>query len=178
MIKTASNRRLVFNGFLLLLVLGLVWFITQQSNKRVMIDSLYDKAMGDEIHSIIIHYPKIENKQSIMEEIQLKKIANQWRMIKPINTPIDERKIKHLTTLLSDPITASYSIKDKNLSDFGLGAEQVSIRFNGVKIQLGSLNPISHQRYVQKGEHIFLVAETIYGLLIGGIGGFMPASPN
>jgi hypothetical protein len=176
--KKAINKRLVLNGFLLLLVLSLIGFITQQSNKKVMIASLYDNAMGNEIHSIVIHYPKIENKQSIIAEIQLEKKNGLWMMIKPINTAIDERKIKHLTTLLFDPISASYPIKDKDLSRFGLGAEQVSIRFNGVKIQLGSLNPISHQRYVRQGEHIHLVAETIYGLLIGGTDSFMPISTD
>lgn len=178
MIKTAINRRLVLNGFLLLLVLGLVWFITQQSNKRVMPDSLYDNAMGKEIHSIVIHYPTLENKQSIIVKIELEKTSDQWVMINPINTAIDERKIKHLTTLLSDPISASYPIKDNNLSRFGLTDEEVSIHFNGIKMQLGSLNPISHQRYILKGDRIYLVAETVYGLLIGGVSGFMPIKPN
>ena len=143
-----------------------------------MIDSLYDNSMGNEIHSIIIQYPKVENKQSIMAEIQLEKTNGQWMMIKPINTPIDERKIKHLTTLLSDPIGASYPISNKDLSRFGLGVKQVNISFNGVKIQLGSLNPISHQRYVLKGERIYLVAETVYGLLIGGATSFIPISTD
>ncbi|MCK5813079.1 MAG: DUF4340 domain-containing protein [Cocleimonas sp.] len=172
------NKRLVLNGFLLLIILGLLWFITQQSSKREEIDSLYDSAMGNEIHSIIIHYEKRENKQTIPAGIELKKIAGQWMMTKPTKISIDQRKIKHLLTLLSDSVEASYPIDGNDLSRFGLETERVSIRFNGVKIQFGSLNPISHQRYLQKGKRIYLVAETVYGLLIGGVSGFMPINTN
>lgn len=178
MIKTAINKRLAFNGLLLLAILSFVWFIAQQSNKRILVDSLYDSAMGNDIHSIVIHYQKIENTLAIDAEIELKKIENQWRMLKPINSPIDERKIKHLTTLLFDEIDASYPIEGKDLSVFGLDADRVSVAFNGVKIQFGSLNPISYKRYVQKGNRIYLVAETVYGLLIGGVSGFMPINPH
>ncbi len=171
MIKKAITRRLILNGLLLLIVLGLVWFIIQSSNKTRAMDSLYDHSMGNEIHSIVIHYQKTE---AMDVEIKLKKIANQWRMINPTNRSIDERKIKHLTTLFSDPIDASYPIEGKDLSVFGLDKERVSITFNGVKIEFGSLNPISHKRYLRKGDRIYLVAETIYGLLIGGVDGFMP----
>ncbi len=178
MIKTAINRRLFLNGLLLVVVVSLIGVVVQQANKTVVVDSLYDKSMGNEIDSIVIHYQKSKTDSAVTSVIELQKVADQWVMIEPIKTAIDERKIKHLTTLLSDAIDASYSVANKDLSIFGLNDKEVSITFNGVKIQFGSLNPISHKRYIRKGDRIYLVSETVYGLLIGGVSSFMRTNIN
>jgi hypothetical protein len=134
--------------------------------------------MGNEIHSISIYQKNNSNTSSEDSTIELRKVANKWLITKPIEVEANQRRIQHLMTLLSDHIDATYSIAGKDLALFGLDKERISVAFNGVKIQFGTLNPISHKRYLRKGNTVYIVAETIYGLLIGGVDGFMPDKPH
>ncbi|MCK5809797.1 MAG: DUF4340 domain-containing protein [Cocleimonas sp.] len=177
MIQNSTKKRLTLNGLLLLTILGLVWFITHQSNQIIKINSLYDQSMGDEIHSILISYHKTES-SSNTTLIELKKEADKWLITKPIKAEADDRKIQHVMTLLSERIDSFYPLAGKDLATFGLDKKQVSITFNGVKIQLGKLNPISHKRYLRKGNTVYIVSETVYGLLIGGVERFMLNPPQ
>jgi len=164
-----TRKRLALNGLLLCFLFGLLWFISQPSPQTRAVASLYDQAMGSEIHSISIYHQPMLKQTSHSTQIEIKKIADKWQIIKPIKVDIDTKKIQHLMTLLSDPISAHYPVKGKDLSLFGLDKEQVSVSFNQVKIQFGSLNPITHKRYLRKGETIYIVSETVYGLLVGGV---------
>ncbi len=174
---TTITKRWLLNGLLLLIVLALFWFISQQLNsKGVIVNTLYDASMGNEIVSIVINREK--TKLKVSPKIELKKVSGQWMMVSPIKSKVDSRKIKHLMTLLSDEISASYSVVGKNLSAFGLENNRVSIAFNGVKIQFGSLNPISYKRYVRKGDTIYMVDETVHGLLLSGVDHFIQETVN
>ncbi len=177
MIKTLTKKRFILNGLLLLTIGGLIGFIYQQSNQTIKINFLYDKSMGNEIHSILIYHHKAES-SSDDSTIKLKKMANKWLVTKPIEVEADQRKIQHLMTLLSERIDASYPVTEKDWATFGLDKERVSITFNGVKIQFGALNPISHKRYLRKGNTVYIVTETVYGLLIGGVDGFILDYPH
>lgn len=176
MIKTAITKRLTLNIVLLILLFSLFWFIA--STKETTIKTLYDHNMGDEIHSLHIVVQKKGDSLVAEHNITLKKVAGHWVMTDPIKAAVDERNIQHLMTVLSDRIEASYSINGINLSRFGLDKEWVSVAFNGVKIQFGTLNPVTHKRYVRKGDMLYIVAETVYGLLIRGVDGFIVASPQ
>lgn len=175
--QSLTRKRLLFNGLLLITILGLVWFILHQSRQTIKINSLYDASMGDEIHSIVIDYhpTKASPKHSIIE---LKKQAKQWLIVKPIKAKADQRKIQHLMTLLSEPIDSFYPLAGKNLATFGLDKKRLSIAFNGVNIQFGRLNPISHKRYLRKDNTVYIVSETIYGLLISGVERFILDPPQ
>ncbi|HIO93258.1 MAG TPA: DUF4340 domain-containing protein [Leucothrix mucor] len=171
------NKRWLLNALLLLLVLGLSWFIVQRLNPpRETLESLYDEAMGDEIVSI--HIYRQDPESNIASTLELKKISGKWMMTSPLQAELDGRKVQHLTTLLTDTVDASYTIKGKDLSIFGLETERVSIAFNGVKIQFGSLNPVTHKRYLRKGQTIYIVSETIYGLLLNNAGSFLQKNSN
>jgi hypothetical protein len=168
-ITANTKNRLALNGLLLCFILGLLWFINQSPPQDRMVTSLYDESMGSEIHSISIYHQQTLNQAVHGVKIEIKKIANKWQIIKPIEANVDTKKIQHLMTILSDPISAHYSVKGKDLSLFGLDKERVSLSFNQTKIQFGSLNPITHKRYLRKGETIYIVSETVYGLLVGGV---------
>jgi len=171
---TTIHKRWILNGLLLLLVVALLALIIQTLNPpRVARDSLYDERMGDEIVSIRIH-----RQSQTAKNIVLEKVSGKWMMKTPIQAVVDERKIKHLMTLLSETIDARYSVKGKKLSVFGLENPQASIAFNGVEIQFGSLNPVSHKRYLRKGATIYMVAETIYGALLNNADSFVQKNSN
>ena len=171
---TTIHKRWILNGLLLLLVTALLGVIIQASNApRVVVDSLYDESMGDEITSI-----RINRQAKKYKSLELEKVSGKWMMKIPIKAEVDDRKIKHLMTLLSDTVDARYSVKGKDLSVFGLKNTQTSISFNGVKIQFGSLNPVSYKRYLRKGDTVYMVAESVHGLLLNSADSFIQKNSN
>ena len=46
--------------------------------------------------------------------------------------------------------------------------------FNGVKLVFGDYNEVSHKRYVLKEDKMYLISETVSGLLESGADSFKP----
>lgn len=175
---TATNKRFFLNLVLLLIVLGLVWFVYHQMHSSKRADTLYDDAMGSEIISITVFHQKDPLNTGSAPTLEMQKNDGKWQITKPIYAEVDANKIKHLLTLLSERVDARYPVKGNNLAAFGLDQEKLSVSFNGVKLQFGTTNPVSHKRYLRKGDSIYLVDETVQGLLRSGTTGFGQKSSN
>lgn len=175
---TANKKRLLINLFLFMIVGGLLWFVLTQEPKRGDAPkTLFDQSMGDDITKVVINVKDqdelhLENSTGKIEQEGKQQSKPQWMITKPIKAQADKDKVRLLFTLLTDPVTSSYDVKGKDLANFGLDKDDLSISFNGVKLILGKMNPISHNRYVLKGDKIYLINETVSGLLMQGVDGF------
>jgi len=171
---TANKKRLFINLFLFVIVGGLLWFVlTQQRKTGVATETLFDQSMGDDVTKVVIKIKDqdelhIENKRQNVDQSGSK----QWVISQPIQAPADKDKVRLLFTLLTDPVTSSYDVAGKDLANYGLDKENLSISFNGVKLILGKINPVSQNRYVLKDDKIYLIAETVSSLLLEGVDGF------
>ena len=139
----------------------------RNDNTRELSSTLYDKSIGDEATEIVIHAEGAD-------EVVLKNVEGQWKVTKPEQFDADKEKVRHLFTLLSENADTNYDIADKNLADFGLDEEKLSVSFNGVKLVFGDYNDVSHKRYVLKGDKMYLISETVSGLLESGVDSFKP----
>ena len=163
-----TSKRLIQNLILLSIVAALAAFIImREDDTKVLYSTLYDKSIGDEATEIVIH---VEG----AEDVVLKNIEEQWKVTKPEQFDADKEKVRHLFTLLSENADTSYDIVGKNLSDFGLDKDKLSVSFNGVKLVFGDYNEVSHKRYVLKGDKMYLISETVSGLLESGADSFKP----
>ncbi len=163
-----TSKRLVQNLILLSIVAALVAFIMMRDeDTQELYSTLYDKSIGDEATEIVIHAEGAE-------DVVLKSIEGQWKVTAPEQFDADKDKVRHLFTLLSENADTSYDIADKNLADFGLDKEKLSVSFNGVKLTFGDYNEVSHKRYVLKEEKMYLISETVSGLLESGADSFKP----
>jgi len=161
-----NKKRLIQNILLLLIVGSLILFIsTREEDGAELHKTLYDKSFGDEVTQITIH---VEGHDDVV--IQNKGKA--WNVVKPTEFEADVEKVQLLFTLLSENADSSYDIKGKDLASFGLDKDRLSIRFNTVKLVFGNYNQVTQQRYILKGERMFLVAETISPLMRLGADGF------
>ena len=148
-----TTKRLVQNLILLSIVAALVAFITMRDDDtKELYSTLYDKSIGDEATEIVIHAEGAE-------DVVLQNTAEQWKVIKPEQFDADKEKVRLLFTLLSENADTSYDIADKNLADFGLDKDKLSVSFNGVKLVFGDYNEVSHKRYVLKGDKMYLISE-------------------
>jgi hypothetical protein len=161
-----NKKRFITNAVLLTIAVALVLFVIMRNDETIALHkTLYDKSIGDEATEIIIH-------ADTSEDVILKNENGIWKITAPIQLKADRDKVRHLFTLLSENADVSYDIQGKDLASYGLDKEQLSVTFNGVKLIFGKLNEISQKRYILKGERMYLIAETVTGLLESGVDGF------
>jgi len=167
----STGKRLFLNLLLLLLAGGLIWFVaTREPETRKMGDRLYDAAMGDNITRVLIH---VQGKPDILiENIAKADEPDRWMITQPVQAEADKDKVRLLFTLLTDPVSASYDVADKDLAQFGLDQEKMSLSFNGVKLLMGDLNQVSQARYILKNNKIYLIAESVTPLIRSGLDEF------
>jgi len=141
--------------------------MTRKEDTSDLHKTLYDESIGDNAKELIIH---VEDKKDVVIQLE----NDIWKVVKPSSFVADKERIRHLFTLLSESAEVSYDIKDKNLANYGLDKDKLSISFNGVKMIFGKLNEVSHRRYILKGDRMYLISETISGLMMLGEEGFKP----
>lgn len=168
-----SKTRLIQNALLLLVIAALALvLLLPQADKNTDSVTLYDADIGDEAHEIGIH---VEGQ----EDILIKNLGGVWTVVQPTEFVANREKVQQLFTLLAEQTDRSYSLAGLNLADYGLEDERLSIRFNKVNYVLGQYNPVAQKRYIKKGNKMYLVTETISGLLQQGLDAFRvaPAKP-
>lgn len=167
---TVNSKRLFLNAFLLFVVVMLTWFVlTRNQEQADSPETLYDESMGDDVTQVVIH---VAGHDDLYLENRGEEGNRQWKITRPIQQDADKSKVRVLFTLLTDPVSSSYDAADMDLAKYGLDKENLSVSFNGVKLVLGDLNQVSQTRYVLKGDRIYLIAETVSGLIEMGVDGF------
>ncbi len=166
-----NKKRFIQNCLLLLVVciLGVLVWKNQNQSAKNLATTLYDKRIGDEASEIIISREGQPN-------VVLNRENETWKVTTPVEFVADKEKVRHLFTLLSENAETHYPIEGKDLSQYGLDKERLSVSFNGVKLVFGKLNEISMQRYILKDDKFYLISETVSGLLEQGADSFKPKS--
>jgi len=166
---TATNKkRLALNLLLVAIIAGLFVFIfTRDENGTEQYKTLYDKSIGDNAKEVVIH---VEGR----DDIVLENKADTWKVTQPTEFIADKAKVQHLFTFLKENAESSYPIAGKDLAEYGLDVERLSISFNGVKYIFGKLNTVTEQRFIQKGDTLYLITETISGVMQMGVEAFKP----
>jgi hypothetical protein len=163
---TGTRKRLLMNIGLLFLVIALTWLAYQQVQKdNEGVGTLYSHAIGDTMQEIRILVPG-------QDELVLSAEGEEWFITHPVREKANPKSLRHLLTLLAEPILATYDAQDKTLDTYDLGTAAVRVKFNGVEYALGKLNPINRQRYILLEEQILMANEVVYELLRRGVDGF------
>jgi len=164
----ANKKRLLLNLVLLVVVASLIGFVmTRKEDSSDLHKTLYDESIGDNAKELVIH---VEDEKDVVIRLE----NDIWKVVKPSSFIADKQRIRHLFTLLSESADISYAIKGKNLADYGLDKDKLSISFNGVKMIFGKINEVSNKRYILKGDRMYLISEAISGLMMLGEEGFKP----
>ncbi len=167
---SSNKKRLLLNIVLLVVVAGLIAFITtRKEDTGETYKTLYDTSIGDDAKELVIH---VEGQDDVVIQLE----NDVWKVVKPSTFVADKDKIRHLFTLLSENAESSYDIKDKDLASYGLDKDELSISFNGVKMIFGKLNEVTGKRFILKGDRMYLISETVSGLMMMGEEGFKPQS--
>ena len=163
---TGTRKRLLMNLCLLVLVAGLGWMAYQQvKNDNKGVDTLYSEAIGDTMNEIRISVPG-------QPEIVLSAEGDDWFITQPIQAKANPKSLRHLLTLMAEPILKTYEVEGKTLETYELGAKAIRVNFNGIEYALGKLNPLNRQRYILLENKILMANEVVYELINRGVDGF------
>lgn len=167
---STNTKRLIQNLALISIIAGLAIFLWAQKEAKKadasnFASTLYDKSIGDEATEILIH---VKDRNDIL----LKNINNVWTVLKPEEFVADKEQVQHLFTILSENAETRYDLEGKDLAKYGLDEDRLSISFNKVKLVFGEYNTVSQKRYILKADKMYLVSETVTGLLQAGVDAF------
>ena len=158
------RSRLLLNIALLALVavLGYYAYTTHQQQNQADTAFQLTALSADNIEHIIIRH----NQRSV----ELRKRADRWRMLQPIDIEANGFRIDTLLKLLNTVSHADYEAAELELETYGLSEVITSIRLNDVVIEFGGTNPINNFRYVRLGDRVHMIDDHFYPLLSSQIG--------
>ncbi len=144
---------------LLLLVVGaaLAYIIWYQPQQKAATQRLFHTA-GYQANDIYIQ-------RTGKKDIRLRKEHDKWRLTEPAIAAVNQDRVKHLLTILQEPIIATYDPAGKDLSAFGLNPGKIKLTINAEEATFGSTNPVTLNRYILKNNKIYTIREIVYGVL-------------
>ena len=154
-----SKRNLV-NLVLLIIALVLVAIVVIDPGKQEPIKPpTLTTLKEDDITSIKIHRLNIGE---VENDIEFKKTATGWQLVKPYSVPANAFRVEAILKLLTAPSLSQNDLSNLDLKKFGLATPLVSITFNETKIEFGHNKSLKNHRYVKIGSTLYMIADTFY----------------
>lgn len=147
------KSRLILNLLLALLLIALgivVWL--KPGHEDIKTSSI----VGLNIEAI--HTIKIERENA--NNIELKRIKNQWQLTQPIKVPALAGKIERLLKISQIKPLATYPLEKSSLGQFNLDTPTVRLSFNNKTLNIGNTESVQSRRYVSNNTQLFLLDDT------------------
>ena len=162
------SKSLLTNFGLLLLIAGLLWF-TQRPPSPASLPPL------TLLNTSAIDYIHIKRPHN---DIQIEKsnTTGSWELVQPIPARANPSRIQFITDLLDTPVFSQQVAAEEdniNLEQFGLSPPQIQLQLNEHLFEFGSTSPLNKQRYLRYQQHIYLIADRIYPLLLANPSSFI-----
>jgi hypothetical protein len=159
------NTRLALNLVLILVVAGLSWVIWFQPNTATQSSGLFN-IVESEVSLISVAKPG-------QFQFELEKRGEDWFAIKPGIVALNNTRIRHILTILNEPVYDSIDASDEALQEFKLKPGRMTLAINQQEIIFGMANPVTHNRYFLKNNKILIASEAVYGTLASGLIGLL-----
>jgi len=152
------SKRNLLNLILLIFILVLLAFVIYEpGNEKPITPPTLTNLTADDVEHIKIE--RLDNKNTI----ELKKINNNWMMLKPYQLPANSFRIDSINKLLSTVSFSQNNLNNLNPSEFGLNQPVATITFNHkTSIVFGHNKSLKHHRYVKIDSALHMIADTFY----------------
>jgi len=152
------SKRNLLNLILLIFILVLLAFVIYEpGNEKPITPPTLTNLTADDVEHIKIE--RLDNKNTI----ELKKINNNWIMLKPYQLPANSFRIDSINKLLSTVSFSQNNLNNLNPSEFGLNQPVATITFNHkTSIVFGHNKSLKHHRYVKIDSALHMIADTFY----------------
>jgi len=153
------------NVILLLLIIGLYWFINYQP---VQVEShRLSTLLAKQVHDIKIQRYK-------RDDIVLHKEGQQWHIKQPIQASANTTRINLILDLLSSHSQGQLNLDSKlSLQQYDLDPAKITLQINDQQFEFGNTEPLSKYRYILYDNIIHLLNDTVAPLLNANAASFI-----
>jgi len=153
------------NIALLLLILGLYWFINREPS---VIESEHISSLSAE-HA---HTIKIQRRDR--NDIVLQKQGEQWFIQQPIQANANAIRVNLILDLLSSVSHNQIAVRpDLSLQQFALDPAQFTLLINDQKFEFGAIETLNKYRYIRHNNIVHLINDTVAPLLNANAASFI-----
>lgn len=152
------RKRWLFNLVILLLVAGLaavVWYAEREQPGIPLM-----AADPGSIDTLVIHGPN-------REQLRLRKEDGQWWITAPQRLRASDFHVQQVLKTAAARSTASYSLQEIEPARLGLDPPRARLEMDGQVLLYGGAEALDGLRYIQSGNRIHLVRDTVGPLLEG-----------
>jgi len=159
------KKSYITNVILLLVILGLYWFINYQPAQveSHRLSTLH----ADQVNTIKIQRYK-------RDEIVLHREGKQWLIKQPLQANANKTRVNLILDLLSTSSHGQLKL-DSNLSlqQFDLDPAKITLQINDQRFEFGNTEPLSKYRYIRYHNSIHLINDTVAPLLNANAASFI-----
>jgi len=91
-----------------------------------------------------------------------------WMITDPPPMPADSLQVQRLAELTEARVQRSYPAAELEPAKLGLSDSSPRIELNDQAFLIGDTDPLSHLRYLQQGDHIYLIDDSLANFLDAG----------
>lgn len=106
-------------------------------------------------------FSRIELRHNETVHLVLERLGDDWRLVYPREVDADEHRVESLVSALQQPAERRYAVVEADLEQLDLVAPQWTVMIDDAELAVGGRTAIGNQRYVRKGEYVYLVNDTI-----------------
>ncbi len=153
------------NIILLLLVIGLYWFINHQPAQ-------VESNRLSTLHAKNVDTIKIQRHNR--DDIILNKKSGHWFITQPIQANANSTRINLILALLSSRSHSQLKLAPSlSLQQFDLAPAKISLSINDQKFEFGNVESINQYRYIRYNNSIHLIDDTVAPLLNSNVASFI-----
>lgn len=91
----------------------------------------------------------------------LRREESSWRLLAPVDLPADSFQVDALLAQLREPASRRYPVNETDPAALGLDSPRWRIKAGERELLLGGSTALGGQRYVQMGDHVYLVDDLL-----------------
>ena len=111
---------------------------------------------------------KIKIQRLGKKDVLLEKQHDEWHMMAPYQLPANKFRLEAILRLLETPSYSQHDIRKLDKHTFKLDKPEITLTFdNKLSMAFGGSEPLNHRRYVQVGDTLNLISDSVYYYLAG-----------
>ncbi|MCX8049365.1 MAG: DUF4340 domain-containing protein [Methylohalobius sp.] len=96
------------------------------------------------------------------ERLEFTRGQEGWRMVQPFEAPADAYHMEQLLSLPNQSSQTRYPASELDLARLELIPPKATVRLGESEVRFGGQNPLNFQRYVQIGDTVYLIEDTLF----------------
>ncbi|MBF0219042.1 MAG: DUF4340 domain-containing protein [Gammaproteobacteria bacterium] len=159
----------------LLVVLLAGWLLLDEA--PLATDKILTTLAASEVTQLTLRHRSSDQEIRLGRQAGLNGAAGEWQLLAPLNFAAESYKVESLLKILSAAVISHFK-PTADLGDYGLATPSLQMVFNNtLTLNFGKQTPVDNHRYLQLGDEIFVVRDTVYAMAGMAVGDYLNRHP-